>query len=157
MGTLTKIIEPHRLDIAAKMQGNCISDALKSHSGLQNPPRCLVCWKTTRRETVKNPNNPNGNYRRPYFICNCGQFSCFGDMRGIWAVNPVCDCPELWHSRLQVAGANDNKLVPRALHYRCAVGGCRFFSYLTSSDGKIITLQTINLNLNADDMVQIGL
>jgi hypothetical protein len=76
-------------------------------------------------------------------------------MRGVLAENPHCNCPERWTSRLQVAGADSSKLIPRALHYRCAVGGCRFFTYLANSDGNIITLPRVNLDPNY--MVQMGL
>jgi hypothetical protein len=137
------------------MLATLILSPLSPHPGLINPPRCLVCREITQRETIDNPNNPNGNDRRPYFFCNCGKFSCFGDMRGVLAENPLCDCLEQWPSRLQVTGADRSKLIPRALHYRCAVGGCRFFTYLADRDGNIITLPAVNLN--RDDVMRLGL
>lgn len=76
-------------------------------------------------------------------------------MRGVLVENPHCDCPEQWTSRLQVAGADSSKLVPRGLHYRCAVGGCRFYTYAVGEDGKVITLPSVSLS--PDYMIRLGL
>lgn len=55
-------------------------------------------------------------------------------MRGIHLENPACDCPGNLLSRLQLAG-QDKVVMPYALHYRCAIGGCSYFSYVTNQEG----------------------
>jgi len=62
-------------------------------------------------------------------------------MRGIHLENPICDCPSFQLSRLQVAGERDDQVIPRALHYRCAVGGCGYFDYMRDDSGEIVTLR----------------
>ena len=111
-------------------------DPESNHWAIRRPPTCLYCGLSTHR-TRANPSNPNGNAHRPYYYCKyCNEFSCFADMRGIHLENPICDCPRSIPSRLQFAG--QDKAIPRALHYRCAVGGCSYLSYLTDHQGHVL-------------------
>jgi len=111
-------------------------DSESDHWAIRRPPTCLYCGFSTRRRRAI-PGNPNGNADRPYYCCTkCDEFSCFADMRGIHLQNPTCDCPRPTLSRLQIAG--QDKEIPRALHYRCAVGGCSYFSYITGHQGQVL-------------------
>lgn len=77
-------------------------------------------------------------------------FSCFGDMRGIQAQNPVCRCPSKHYSRAVVDGEWEEGEKERAIHYRCAVGGCSFIQ-----NGGTLRLGTKRLRV--EDVVKAGL
>lgn len=75
-------------------------------------------------------------------------------MRGIHLENPVCDCPERHLSRAQAAGEGDKQVIPRAVHYRCAKGGCNFFSYGVDEQGEVLVL--VGGRLDAEEMEGAG-
>lgn len=114
----------------------CADESLGRSLAIVSPPRCLACAKFThRRTTIRIDQGDDG---RLYYICPaCRKFSCFGDARGIHLQNPACDCSNHQLSRVQVAGEKDNQVIPRALHFRCAVGGC---DYMVDDSGRVITL-----------------
>jgi hypothetical protein len=117
-----------------------ILDPFADHPDIQVAPKCLRCGGATRRERTMD-NNRNANGGRPYFKCwGCGKVACFGDLRGIHAENPRCHCGGGRVSRIQVAGTDSSRAKPRAHHFTCAVGGCRFFSYATKKTGEVIIL-----------------
>jgi hypothetical protein len=105
------------------------------------PRNCLSCGGPTSRHITKE-HNPNGNAGRPFYSCDdllpwvkCGEFSSFGDTRGIHDGNPPCDCGV--YSRVQLAGAKPTTQIPRSVHFRCAIGRCRFFAYLRDAAGDV--------------------
>jgi hypothetical protein len=112
-------------------------DPHSPHFAIREPPSCLECGSSTIRKPVQS--NITGNAGRPFYACanaNCKEFSCFGDMRGVHSSNPACECPSLLHSRLQLAGDDGRQYCPLSLFYRCAVGRCNFFRYLTNEQGQ---------------------
>ena len=85
----------------------------------------------------------------------CNKFGCFGDLRGIHATNPACECPGVPFSRLQVAGNNGQQAMPRALYYTCPIGECEFFMYVVDEEGNVL-LYT-GTNLSAEYLASSGL
>jgi hypothetical protein len=79
--------------------------------------------------------------------------------RGILPDNPICHCPinpfAVIRSRAQIAGLDDNKVIPRALHFKCAVGRCDFFRYFLDNNGEVVTLPL--RTLHEQEMVEVGL
>ncbi|KAI9037824.1 uncharacterized protein KD926_011527 [Aspergillus affinis] len=109
---------------------------LQNHTAIQHPPQCRNCGNATTWGTCR-PDNMNGNANRPRYICSCGLFACFGDMRGVLVENPPCDCNDsMEFSRRIVAGPNVQ--IPRSIFYRCATGRCDFYSYMKDQDGNIM-------------------
>ena len=134
--------------------GRPVMDPHAHHPLLRQAPYCLACKRTTD-PSVAVAWNYNGNGGRPIYRCvYCHNFSCFGDMRGIHLENPVCDCPERPLSRAQVAGDRDRQVIRRAVHYRCAVGRCKYFEYMREQNGEVVTLWSGRLN--AREMTEIG-
>lgn len=112
----------------------------QDHIAIQEPPRCLHCGGSTERYHVF-PWNENGNGYRPYYTCsNCGEFSCFGDMRGVLAENPTCFCNGgMQFSRRVVSGPDGGSAgIPRSIFYHCATGGCYFFKQMTDRWGGVL-------------------
>ena len=110
------------------------------HPALRNPPRCLHCGRRTKR-ALCSPHNENGNCYRPYYACyNCGEFACFGDMRGVVAENPACFCDDgMQISRRAIAGVGSGETrIPWSKFYQCATGGCPFFGYMTDEHDQIL-------------------
>jgi len=73
---------------------------------------------------ITEPENPNGNDGRPYYLCvssTCKKFVCFADMRGIHPDNPLCDCDQL--SRLQFTNPRPG-VYGRLVFFSCALGRC---------------------------------
>lgn len=128
-------------------------DPTASHPLLTQAPNCLACGSQTNRH-VTHWDNANGNAYRPYFKCKtsaCKKFACFGDMRGIHANNPACDCG--LPSRFQL-GMKDETF-PGALHWRCAVGGCHYFQRYCDPEGVVPCFP--RRRYEADQMIKIGL
>lgn len=120
------------------------------HPALQNPPRCLHCGRSTKKYPCS-PFNKNGNCGRPYYACySCGEFACFGDMRGVLAENPACFCDHgMQLSRRAIAGADGGETrIPRSKFYRCATGGCLYFDYMTDEHNRILIYSTLRNRCN---------
>ena len=75
-----------------------------------------------------------------YRCGECGKFACFADMRGVHEDNPLCECPDGPPSRMQAAGERNGQAVPRAVHFRCAIGRCDFFEYMDDDQGEIVVV-----------------
>lgn len=126
----------------------------QKHFALRTAPHCLSCGKKTFRDRCV-PWNKNGNAFRPYYKClQCG-FSCFGDMRGVLAENPTCDCGDgMQFSRRTIAGPDSGKTkIPRSIFYQCAIGGCDFWQYMKNDQGAILIWSG---SVNRSDLIREG-
>ncbi|PYI00921.1 hypothetical protein BO78DRAFT_29517 [Aspergillus sclerotiicarbonarius CBS 121057] len=124
-----------QLAIKEETDSHALSWAIKS------PPACLRCGNPSTILSYTRPENPLGNGGRPYYKCPCGEFCCFGDMRGVHSTNPHCYCSDFKLSKRQIAGWNNNQRVPRAIHYVCADGGCDFYDYELDEHGQVRIFQ----------------
>jgi len=116
------------------------------HLKRRQPPKCWSCGATTKQQVVAHE-NWNGNAGRSMYRCSeCDRFVCFADTRGIHLDNPRCNCPKQPLSRAQVAGDTEKQEIPRAVHYRCAMGMCSFFEYKEDEEGEVVTLRQGRLN-----------
>lgn len=119
-----------------------MADPRRRHPRVGEASRCGRCGGETVEEQVKE-DNYNGNGGRPVIRCSeCGKFRCFGDMRGVHADNPGCDCAGQPASRRQVAGEGWGQTVGRAVHYRCAVGACEYFEYEVDEEGETVVVES---------------
>lgn len=81
-----------------------MADPRRHHLRLGEASKCGRCDGATVGKRVT-ADNHNGNGGRPVIRCGkCEKFCCFGDMRGVHADNPGCDCTGAPASRRQVAG-----------------------------------------------------
>ena len=125
------------------------------HLKLKEPPQCWPCGAPTKQQ-VESPGNWNGNGDRPMYRCDkCNKFVCFADARGVHPENPRCECPEQPLSRAQLTGETENREIPRAVHYRCAMGMCSFFKYKKDDQGEVVTLH--EGRLDAEELRKMGL
>lgn len=109
-----------------QIEASIRANPFRAHPDLKDPPRCRRCERPTSKRMVR-PGNAIGNDGRPYYRCDhCEMFSCFGDMRGVHAPNPRCDCSPHRYGRAVLRKEWDVVLRGRAIRFRCAVGQCGF-------------------------------
>jgi hypothetical protein len=115
-------------------------EASAPHPMLCRMPRCRFCDATTERRTIS-PYNTNRNAGRPMYECGqCGEFACFGDMRGVQESNPMCDCEGDMPSRVLVSGPKKGRSKSRTIYYGCAVGECDYLEQVRADSGEVMTL-----------------
>lgn len=116
------------------------ADPRADHIAIRRAPCCLYCGGRTKKSHCV-PWNENGNARRPYYFCpSCGEFACFGDMRGVLAENPTCYCNDgMQFSRRAIAGPDvGHSEIPRSIFYNCATGECLFFDYMRDGRNSVL-------------------
>lgn len=119
---------------------NSKMEASAPHPMLGRMPRCRFCNTTTERRTIS-PYNRNGNAGRPMYECGqCGEFACFGDMRGVQESNPMCDCEGDVRTRVVVSGPRTGRLNWRTIYYVCAVGECYYLEQVTADSGEVMAI-----------------
>lgn len=112
--------------MSGQVERSIRADPFRAHPDLKRAPRCRKCKGPTSKKKA-NPENVIGNGGRPFYRCDrCEMFSCFGDMRGIHASNPKCNCSLRRRSRAVLNKQWDEIRGGRAAHFRCAVGECGF-------------------------------
>lgn len=59
--------------------------------------------------------------------------------------NPLCYYGGSLFSQLEIAGRNDQRIFPLALHHTCAVGRCNFFRYVTN-DQRAVYVYSVSIH-----------
>lgn len=95
---------------------------------LAHPPKCPTCGIASRNRKKILAGNPNGNFGRPYYVCEpCKEkgwvWITWDDNRGIYANNPECDCGLV--SRRDRAGAK--RTSEGGEFWKCATGKCDYW------------------------------
>lgn len=123
--------KPH---IARLLNLLTMSNPQDLHPAIRQPPTCRKCGIVATMSRCSS-SNTNGNADRPYYQCQCGQFICFGDMRGVLPGFPPCRCGQT--VRRILVNTKVDGVKRRKIQLQCATMTCNFRQDVHNADGSL--------------------